>query len=290
MSTYHRTVPPRAIIPDTKKSLNPKKDDNLIIHGDNLHALKALLPKYAGRVNCIYIDPPYNTGNEGWVYNDNVSSPILKEWLGSVVGSDDMERHSKWCCMMWPRLQLLRDLLAEDGVIFVSIDDNEQHHLRMLLDEIFGEDNFVASIVWRKKAGGGQDSEYLSREHDYILSYRKSEDFAMNFRVVQVTESEFPKTKNNRKCRFTKLEKWGSNALRTDRPTMFYPIKDPDGSDFYPRAPNGQEGNWRTRPTALDDAHIHWEKKKGCWIPFEVTYFDEAPVTKTVKDRALLHK
>ena len=139
---HHLTVPYRPLVPDAARSLNAADvDDNLIIHGDNLHALKALLPRYAGKVKCIYIDPPYNTGNEGWVYNDNVNSPLMKEWFKhqSPVDGEDLERHDKWLCMMWPRLHLLKELLSDDGVIFVSIDDNEQHHLRMLMDEIFGE-------------------------------------------------------------------------------------------------------------------------------------------------------
>ena len=133
---HHLTVPSRTLEPAPRKSLplkgsKPSLDDNLIIHGDNLHALKALMPRYAGRVNCIYIDPPYNTGNENWAYNDNVNSPMMQEWLKdkSPVDGEDLERHDKWLCMMWPRLQLLRELLAEDGVIFISIDDNEQHRL-----------------------------------------------------------------------------------------------------------------------------------------------------------------
>ena len=153
---HHLTVPYRPLAPDADRSSDPAgadpgsgtgADGNLIIHGDNLHALKALLPRYAGRVKCIYIDPPYNTGNEGWVYNDKVNSPLMKAWLkeNGPVDGEDLERHDKWLCMMWPRLHLLKELLADDGAIFVSIDDNEQHHLRMLMDEIFGEDrNFVS--------------------------------------------------------------------------------------------------------------------------------------------------
>ena len=135
---HHLSVPFRELVVDAKKSLPPKGqkpslDDNLIIHGDNLHALKALLPVYAGKVDCIFIDPPYNTGNEGWCYNDNVRSPLMREWLkksANPVEKEDLERHDKWLCMMWPRLNLLHDLLAEDGAIFVSIDDNEVHRLR----------------------------------------------------------------------------------------------------------------------------------------------------------------
>lgn len=117
---------------------NPNDNGNKIIHGDNLEALKSLLPEYEGRVKCIYIDPPYNTGNESWVYNDNVNHPKIKKWLGEVVGKDgeDLARHDKWLCMMYPRLKLLHKLLAKDGAIFISIDDNEQAHLKLLCDEI----------------------------------------------------------------------------------------------------------------------------------------------------------
>ena len=149
---HHMTVPYRPLVPDVDKSVNPAElDDNLIIHGDNLHALKALLPRYAGKVKCIYIDPPYNTGNEKWHYNDNVNSPMMQRWLeeNKPVDGEDLERHDKWLCMMWPRLQLLKELLADDGVIFVSIDDNEQHHLRMLMDEVFGESNLSYNIIWQ---------------------------------------------------------------------------------------------------------------------------------------------
>ncbi len=296
---HHLTVPyrplqvdkSRSILPETQNGDTLALDQNLIIHGDNLHALKALLPRYAGRVKCIYIDPPYNTGNEGWCYNDRVNSPLMQAWFGknSPVDGEDLERHDKWLCMMWPRLLLLRELLAEDGAIFISIDDNEVHHLRMLMDEIFGEENFVANVVWRKKAGGGQDSEYLAQEHDYVLSYRKNKYFKMNFRTVAIDPDEFKKSKNGRKCKFIKLEKWGAGALRTDRPTMFYSIKDPNGNDFYPQAPNGAEGRWRVLPERLDHNHIHWEKRRGRWTPLEVVYFDESPNSKVVKDRTIFY-
>ena len=179
--SHHLSVPARTLEPNAKKSLplkgnKPSLDDNLIIHGDNLHALKALMPRYAGRVKCIYIDPPYNTGNEGWIYNDNVNSPMMQEWLKdkSPVDGEDLERHDKWLCMMWPRLHLLRELLAEDGVIFISIDDNEQHRLRMVMDEIFGEDNFAANIVWQKKYAPANDAMYFSDNHDFVLCYAKN--------------------------------------------------------------------------------------------------------------------
>ena len=154
-------------------------DGNLIIHGDNLHALKALLPRYAGRVKCIYIDPPYNTGNEGWVYNDNTNSPLMQEWLqqNSPVDGEDLERHDKWLCMMWPRLHLLRELLSDDGVIFISIDDNEQHHLRILMDEIFGEKNYFATLSRRAMHTVRNSSKDFNNNTDYVLVFAKEKNW-----------------------------------------------------------------------------------------------------------------
>ncbi|MCY4423142.1 MAG: site-specific DNA-methyltransferase [Acidimicrobiaceae bacterium] len=174
---HHLTVPYRPLVPEPDKSVGDcPDDDNLIIHGDNLHALKALLPRYAGRVKCIYIDPPYNTGKEGWVYNDNANGPILKQWLADAasVDGDDLERHDKWLCMMWPRLHLLKELLSEDGVIFISIDDNEQHHLRMLMDEIFGGSNLVGTIVWKNVTDNNPTN--ISLQHEYIVCYAASKE------------------------------------------------------------------------------------------------------------------
>ena len=189
---HHLTVPYRPLLPDPARSCRPAgADDNLIVHGDNLHALKALSPRYAGRVKCIYVDPPYNTGNEGWIYNDNVNSPLLKEWLRAhgPVDDEDLERHDKWLCMMWPRLHLLRELLADDGAIFVSIDDNEQAHLRMMMDEIFGEPNFVASIAWNHRKSSQNDID-MSLAHNYILCYCRDRS-SFSFRAGGVDESIF---------------------------------------------------------------------------------------------------
>ena len=297
---HHDEVPIHTLTHDRDRSFSTENEPlgtgNLLIEGDNLIALKALLPYYAGKVKCIIIDPPYNTGNENWIYDDNVNNPTIQKWLGKTVGAlaADLSRHDKWLCMMYPRLCLLHQLLREDGVIFISIDDNEVHNLHLLMNEIFGETNFVANLIWRKKAGGGQDSEYYAREHEYILCYRKSEAYAMKFRTLQRAQAEFPKVKNGRKCKFVKLEKWGSNAHREDRPTMFYPIEDPDGNPFFPQAPDGNDGNWRTRPTALDQDHIHsynlMIKRSGRWTPYEVIYFDEVEDTaKIVKERSIYY-
>ena len=150
--------------------------ENMIIRGDNLEALKALLPRYEGHVKCIYIDPPYNTGNEGWVYNDNVNDPKIKKWLGEVVGKEgeDLTRHDKWLCMMYPRLKLLQKLLAEDGAIFISIDDMEISNLRLLMDEVFGANNFVTTVIWHKNYAPKSSAKFFSEDHDYITVYAKN--------------------------------------------------------------------------------------------------------------------
>lgn len=152
-----------------------KANGNLIVEGDNLIALKALLPEFAGKVKCIYIDPPYNTGLEGWVYNDNVNSPLIKEWLGKEIGSDDLTRHDKWLCMMTPRIKLLRDLLSNDGIIFVSIDDYAVHNLRFLMNEIFGEDNYVYGFTWVRKKKGSFLNKKVRKMTENILVYQKTD-------------------------------------------------------------------------------------------------------------------
>ncbi|MCL1894240.1 MAG: site-specific DNA-methyltransferase [Holophagaceae bacterium] len=170
---HHHDVPFHIL--EHRYTYGAKDTGNKIIHGDNLLALKSLLPEYEGRVKCIYIDPPYNTGNEGWVYNDNVNDPKIKKWLGEVVGreGEDLSRHDKWLCMMYPRLRLLQRLLTDDGAIFISIDDNEQANLRLICDEIFGGVNFVANIVWKKKTNGN-NMGHIPPVHDFILVYAKN--------------------------------------------------------------------------------------------------------------------
>ena len=137
---HHRQVPYRLLTAHPSLSAGNPESGNLLLQGDNLLALKALLPYYAGMIKCIYIDPPYNTGNENWVYNDNVNAPEIKKWLGKTVGreAEDLSRHDKWLCMMYPRLQLLHQMLREDGAILANIDDNEVGHLRLMMDEVFG--------------------------------------------------------------------------------------------------------------------------------------------------------
>ena len=174
---HHLTVPYRPLVAHADKSVGPADlGGNLIIHGDNLHALKSLLPRYAGKVDLVFIDPPYNTGNENWSYNDNVNSPIMREWLRSnPVNAEDMLRHDKWLCMMWPRLVLLRELLSEQGSLWMTLDDNEAHRARGILDEVFGVDNFVANISWEKRFTRSNNAKMFYSIKDSVIVYRKSE-------------------------------------------------------------------------------------------------------------------
>ncbi|AXK72684.1 site-specific DNA-methyltransferase [Lysobacter sp. TY2-98] len=179
---HHQEVPFRLLEPVPDLACGVDTGGNLIVQGDNLHALKALLPRYAGQVKCIYIDPPYNTGQDdrgadgkraGWIYNDRVESPEILEWLGKVVGAeaDDLCRHDKWLCMMYPRVRLLRDFLRDDGVIFASIDDVEVASMRLLFDEIFGAANRIGVIVWKNATDNNPTQ--IASEHEYILCYAK---------------------------------------------------------------------------------------------------------------------
>src|SRR4030042_3732147 len=173
--SHHNEVPChlRKEAPDL--SVGEPGSGNLLVEGDNLLALKALLPYYAGQVKCIYIDPPYNTGNEGWIYNDNVNSPEIRKWLGKVVGgeTEDLSRHDKWLCMIYPRLRLLKEFLKEDGFIFVSVDENEHRYLALLMDEIFNPENHIETLIWKKSYGGGSKSKHIVNLHEYIVCFAK---------------------------------------------------------------------------------------------------------------------
>ena len=183
---HHQEVPFRVLehkysFDESGQHAEDNGSENMIIRGDNLEALKALLPRYEGRVKCIYIDPPYNTGNEGWVYNDNVNDPKIKKWLGEVVGKEgeDLTRHDKWLCMMYPRLKLLQKLLADDGVIFISIDNVECANLRLICDEIFSASNFVDDLIWQHSVqANGYGGKFVS-QYNHTLVYRKSEHFLL---------------------------------------------------------------------------------------------------------------
>lgn len=225
MWNHHLSVPYHTLEKDEKKSLKGESDsENLIIQGDNLLALKALLPQYQGKVKCIYIDPPYNTGNEGWVYSDNVSSPTIKDWVGKVVGKaeEDLTRHDKWLCMMTPRLKLLRELMTDDGLIFVSIDDNEQHHLRQLMDEVFCEENFIGNIGWESKTKS-QNTETafnkLQPKIEHIFVYTKANK--RRFNLINKGTKEYPLNDEQGAYREHILEVMNANGVRGRKSMVF---------------------------------------------------------------------
>ena len=231
---HHRDVPFRLLEPVSALSGNADRDDgNLIVQGDNLHALKALLPRYAGQVKCIYIDPPYNTGNEGWVYNDNVNSPEIRRWLGEVVGKEGetLDRHDRWLCMMYPRLVLLKQFLREDGSIWISMDESEIAHLRCLMDEVFGRQRFIACNAWQKRYSR-ENRGAIGDVHEYVLVY------AMNPDLFQATRNRVPidekqaavyKNPNN-----DPKGRWRGIPMTAQgyRPNQMYEIETPSKASF----------------------------------------------------------
>lgn len=226
---HHLSVPYHTLEKDKGNSLEGKNDsENLIIEGDNLLALKALLPKYQGKVKCIYIDPPYNTGNEGWKYSDSVNSPIIKNWIGVTVGKEgeDLVRHDKWLCMMTPRLKLLKELLSDDGVIFVSIGDHEVGNLKVLLDDIFGQDKHVGTFVWKSRAkptNAGNAKFKAQKVAEYVFAYsNKISADAVLFNVDSVKERTYPNSDENGNFRVTTILTSNRGTFR--RETMRFEI------------------------------------------------------------------
>ena len=266
---HHLTIPHRPLIPHKDKSIPPDSDisptsaspdHNLIIHGDNLHALKALIPRYAGRINCIYIDPPYNTGNENWIYNDRVNSPLMRQWLNanSPVDGEDLERHDKWLCMMWPRLHLLRELLADNGVIFISIDDNEQRHLHMLMDEIFGEENFLASIVWQHRYGRSNNAKLFSNQREHIIAYRKS-DAVTHIRVKrdESLNRTYKNPDNDPRGRWISSS-YVNPATKDQRPNLVYSVTNPHTNEVIDHPTHAWKYSQSAHQSHVEDNRLWW--------------------------------
>jgi len=253
IETYHHTVPHHALEFDEKMSVlgkgdKPSLDGNLIIEGDNLLALKALLPTHAGKIKCIYIDPPYNTGDEGWIYNDNLSQPQFKEWIGQTVGkeAEDACRHDKWCCMMYPRLMLLKELLHQDGVIFVSIDDNEVTSLSMLMEEIFGTSCFISRMVWKaRQYPDARATTGVSTDHEYILVYGKNP--LNRLRGGERDESKYSNPDNDPRGDWMSRSILGL-APKDKRPNLHYTIYNPKNKQ--PFDPPSETG-WRYEPPTM---------------------------------------
>lgn len=255
---HDKELPFRVLKPN--KKLSSGESGNLLIHGDNLEALKALMPFYYGKVDCVYIDPPYNTGNEGWIYNDRVNSPQIKSWLNKTVGAEgeDLCRHDKWLCMMYPRLKLLKDLLGEDGFIFASIDDNEQHNLRLVLNEIFGEQNFIANIIWQKKYTQSNDAKYLSDTHDFIVCYAKNKLHPTSkIKLLERTSEQVARFKNPDN---DPRGPWMSQPIQVKTPSdaYIYEIENPVGKTFLP--PKGR--SWQFSK----DKYLELVEDKRIWF------------------------
>lgn len=280
---HHLTVPFRPLEPQADKGIGePALDGNLIIYGDNLHALKALLPMYAGKVDCIFIDPPYNTGNEGWAYNDNVNSPMILEWLNTnPIGIEDGLRHDKWACMMWPRLKLLHELLAEDGSLWVTLDDNEAHSAIAMLDEIFGAANRIASAIWEKADSPRMDVEFFSYRHDHLIIYAK-DILAFELNRAQYDEENLPahydrQDETGRAFYLKPLRSMGGQGeKRSARPNLYFPLEAPDGEQVFPKLQDGSDGTWRWSPKKVEKERdrIQWAKTKSGWTPYFRIYAD----------------
>lgn len=274
---HHLAVPFRPLVPDENKGIGPVAlDGNLVIHGDNLHALKALLPLYAGKVDCIFIDPPYNTGNEGWCYNDNVNAPMIREWLESnPIGIEDGLRHDKWCAMMWPRLRLLYDLLSEKGTIWITLDGNEVHRAKLMLDAIFGDENGLGTLVWEKSDSPRMDAHTFSSSHDFILAYAKNPT-EMIFQRIEQDDEDAPSHYNQqdedgRSYYLKPLRAMGGQGeTREARPNLYYALTAPDGSEVFPKRQDGSDGAWRWSKdkTERESSRIEWREGRNGWTPY----------------------
>ncbi len=271
---------------------------NMIIHGDNLLALKSLLPQYEGRIKCIYIDPPYNTGNESWVYNDNVNDPQIKSWLNKVVGKEgeDLSRHDKWLCMMYPRLKLLQRLLADDGAIFISIDNNELYNLKTICDEIFGARNFVSNISVINNLKGRSDDKYIATAHEELLIYQNGNFITKGVDMPEEYNIEYKLSDADGRYRLQGLRKRGSGARREDRPNMFYPFYYVPNSELlsvdiipgaikiYPHLSDGSDGRWRwgidTARERIKELTVQKVRGRGEYDVFQKDYLPDSGVKK----------
>jgi adenine-specific DNA-methyltransferase len=243
-------------------SVGDTQEGNLLVHGDNLHALKALHPYYAGRVKCIYIDPPYNTGAQQWVYSDAVSSEAQKSWQDQRVGDwrDDSLSHDKWLCMMYPRMKLLTEFLSEDGLLLISIDDNEVHHLRLLMTEVFGSDeNYLGTLIWKRRTNvDSRAKSGLSVDHEYVLIYQASRDVRLRGQDKDLTKYSNPDSDPR--------GEWSSDNLtglanKEQRPNLHYDLVNPETNEIYPCPENGWRYSPDTMSRLIQEKRILWPAK-----------------------------
>lgn len=273
---HHHAVPFHLLRDVPELSVGEPGAGNLIVQGDNLVALKALLPYYAGQVKCIYIDPPYNTGNEGWVYNDNVNSPLIREWLGKVVGkeAEDLSRHDKWLCMMYPRLALLRQFLTQDGVILVSLDDMEVGYLRLILDDIFGKSNALGTIVWNTRNTDNRIKTHLSPDHENVLVYGRSQASRIEGRIID--RNDFKNPDKDPRGRYV-TDPLTGKATAEERPNLHaYRMQQPGTHNVWD--PDPAHG-WITDEAGyrrlLDDNRIWWPPNPASGKPRKKRFLSE---------------
>lgn len=280
-------------IPEDSK--NGDTTENLYIEGDNLEVLKLLRQNYYDAIKMIYIDPPYNTGKD-FIYNDSFNMSQKNSDIAEGMASNDGERfavnkmsqnrfHAKWLSMLYPRLVIAKDLLMDEGVIFISIDDNEASNLRELCDDIFGNTNFIAQFT-RKGSGGRQDSKYYAIVHEYILCYAKNANVFESGKIIKKDDVyPFYDEKIGKKYKIQLLRKWGENSRRSDRPNLYYPISDPDGKDLYPMLSENEEGCWRwgknTMFANIEKGLVEFKKRNNQWIAYEKIFEPEEGEFKT---------
>jgi len=263
-----QNVPYRLLEEVPELSYGDNGTGNMLIQGDNLEALKALLPFYAGQVKCIYIDPPYNTKSAFEHYDDNLE-------------------HSKWLAMMWPRLELLRELLSEDGTFWVSIDDRESHYLKVICDEIFGRNNFYTSFIWQKVDSPNDNKVPVTPDHEYVLCYEKNRESATFKKKpdLSILESYRTSEKEPRLHRDRLVKKNGANSLRKDRPTMFFEMEAPDGTTVFPIHDDGREARWAFSKEGIEklknEGRLVWKKRarngEEIWVPYAREFAPEQP-------------
>jgi adenine-specific DNA-methyltransferase len=293
---HHHDVPFRLLDKQYSFTANEgtldNSKNNKIIHGDNLESLKSLLPEFEGKVNCIYIDPPYNTGNEGWVYNDAVNDPKIKKWLGQVVGKEgeDLSRHDKWLCMMYPRLKLLHRLLAADGSFWVSLDDNESHYFKCVCDEIFGRDNFVMDFIWRKRDGAPNDRK-VGSVHEHVFVWAKSRRVGSSQTLAEEKFNLMPRTEKadaqykvfsepggpDERGPFRKIDTTANGKGGRYVESLYFPIRNPyTQEDVFPRAGTCWRHNREEMERLQRERRLYWGVKGTATTPMRKLFASEA--------------
>ena len=289
----------KTLRPCREESVDFDNTENLYIEGDNLEVLKLLRENYLGKVKMIYIDPPYNTGKD-FVYNDDFAKDVAEFNAQSGLFDEEGRRmadpmvqntesngrfHTDWLNMIYPRLKVAKDLLADDGVIFISIDENEIRNLRVVCDEIFGNNNFIAQFT-RKGSGGRQDSKYYAIVHEYILCYSRNINNFTSGKIIK-TDDSYPFFDEQKGLNYKTqlLRKWGENSRRSDRPNLFYPIIDPDGNNHYPMLNETEEGRWRwgqnTMTENIAKGLVEFKQRNGGWVAYEKIFEPTGDDVKT---------